>query len=339
MEQYLYLFFGTVCVFLLPLLVIKLILIPLGKTSNQSSFLKDFFIPKVKTPAILLIFSLLSYKYFLLFIDLSEDVYQLVISIFKITTIISIFWFFHRLISYFKNKAQNSKIKLDTGFIFVFLHILILIVSILIIADIVGFNINSLLTFGGIGGAAISFAARDTLSNIINAFTISIDKPFVEGEEINIKEKNIEGIVEKIGWRMVHIVTYEKFPVYIPNSMFSNLIVHNISRTSHRRFQQYIRISYKEANDLYIISDKLKELIKEKKYIDQKQAYIVSIDYIAKGVCELFIRVFMFFYNLRNFCECKENFMIDVNQLINNYATSIHKDIIMDSQIENIMNN
>ena len=44
---------------------------------------------------------------------------------------------------------------------------------------------------------------------------IYTDRPFSVGDWVKSPDKNIEGIVEDIGWRMTKIRTFEKRPLYV----------------------------------------------------------------------------------------------------------------------------
>jgi MscS family membrane protein len=65
------------------------------------------------------------------------------------------------------------------------------LIKILIIASIVlgvaqyfGFSISGLLTFGGVGGIVMGFAAKDMLSNIFGGLMLQMDRPFSTGDWI-----------------------------------------------------------------------------------------------------------------------------------------------------------
>jgi len=62
-----------------------------------------------------------------------------------------------------------------------------------------GFSIAGALTFGGIGGIAIGFAAKDMLSNFFGGLMIYLDRPFKTGDWIRSPDREIEGVVEEIG--------------------------------------------------------------------------------------------------------------------------------------------
>ena len=98
-----------------------------------------------------------------------------------------------------------------------------------------GYSISGVLAFGGIGGIAVGFAAKDLLANFFGGLMIYLDRPFSVGDWIRSPDKNIEGTVEEIGWRLTRIRTFDKRPLYVPNSTFTQISVENPSRMLNRR--------------------------------------------------------------------------------------------------------
>lgn len=97
---------------------------------------------------------------------------------------------------------------------------------------IMGFNLNSLLAIGSIGGAAIAFASQDLLSNFFGAIIIHLDKPFALGDSIEIGS-DIKGKISSIGWRMTNIINQEHHSVYVPNSIFTKKAIKNLSHINN----------------------------------------------------------------------------------------------------------
>jgi MscS family membrane protein len=103
-----------------------------------------------------------------------------------------------------------------------------------------GVSVSGVLAAGGIGGIAIGFAAKDMLANFFGAFIIYFDKPFKVGDWIRSPDQEIEGTVEDIGWRITTIRTFDMRPLYVPNSVFSNISVETPSRMTHRRIYETV---------------------------------------------------------------------------------------------------
>ncbi|MGB1190669.1 MAG: mechanosensitive ion channel family protein, partial [Pseudomonadales bacterium] len=110
------------------------------------------------------------------------------------------------------------------------LRISLFITAALMTMQTMGLSITGVLTFGGIGGIAVGFAAQDLLANLFGGLVIYLDRPFKVGDWIRSPDREIEGTVIKIGWRLTEIRTFSQRPLYIPNSTFSKIALENPSR-------------------------------------------------------------------------------------------------------------
>ncbi|CAN0865320.1 Mechanosensitive ion channel protein 1, mitochondrial [Linum grandiflorum] len=87
-------------------------------------------------------------------------------------------------------------------------------------AEASGVAVQSILTVGGIGGVATAFAARDVLGNVLSGLSMQASQPFSLGD--TIKAGTIEGQVVEMGLTTTRLLNSEKFPVIVPNSLFSS---------------------------------------------------------------------------------------------------------------------
>lgn len=91
------------------------------------------------------------------------------------------------------------------------------LITIIIILNVFGQNITSLLAILGIGSLAIGLAAQDTITNIIAGYTIMIDRPFRIGDRIKLQSGE-EGDVYEIGVRSTKILDFDNNLIVIPNT-------------------------------------------------------------------------------------------------------------------------
>ncbi len=121
-----------------------------------------------------------------------------------------------------------------------------------------GINIAIFAAFLGIGGLAISLAARDTIADAISGFILLIDQPFRIGDRIEIQEVGTWGDVVNIGLRTTSIRTRDNRMVIVPNSILSsNQVVNYTFPDPYYRIQTHVGIAY--GTDI----EKLRTLIKE----------------------------------------------------------------------------
>ena len=156
-------------------------------------------------------------------------------------------------------------------------RIITIVIAVLIAAQTMGFKIGGLLTLGGVGGLAVGFAAKDLLANFFGGLTIYLDRPFGVGEWIRSPDKSIEGTVEYISWRHTRIRAFNKNPIYVPNSVFTTIVVENPSRMSHRRIKETIGLRYDDFAVVGAVVADVKAMLQQHPGIDPKQTLIVNL--------------------------------------------------------------
>jgi small-conductance mechanosensitive channel len=108
-----------------------------------------------------------------------------------------------------------------------------------------GVNIVGLAAVLGIGGLAISLAAKDTIADAIAGFIILVDRPFRIGDRIEIQGAGTWGDVIEIGLRTTRIRTRDNRMVIVPNSIVGQNQVINYSYPDPRyRIQTHVGIAY-----------------------------------------------------------------------------------------------
>lgn len=168
----------------------------------------------------------------------------------------------------------------------------VLITALLMMLQSLGFSIAGVLAFGGLGGLAVGFAARDMLANFFGALMIFLDRPFAVGDWIRSPDKDIEGTVEEIGWRLTRIRTFDQRPLYVPNAAFSTLSVENPSRMRNRRIYETIGIRYDDLAVLPQIVADVRQMLREHPDIDTERTLIVNL--LHFGASSLDIMVYTF---------------------------------------------
>jgi MscS family membrane protein len=82
-------------------------------------------------------------------------------------------------------------------------------------------DVTAWLASAGIVGLALSFAAKDTLSNLFAGVSIIIDAPYKAGDFI-ILESGERGLVTDIGLRSTRILTRDDVEITVPNGIIGN---------------------------------------------------------------------------------------------------------------------
>jgi len=196
------------------------------------------------------------------------------------------------------------------------LRVSVVITAFLVLLQTLGYSISGVLAFGGIGGIAVGFAARDLLANFFGGLMIYMDRPFDVGDWIRSPDKEIEGTVENIGWRLTRIRTFDKRPLYVPNAIFTSISVENPSRMTHRRIKETIGIRYDDAGKMRDIISAVKEMLQNHDEIDSNQTLIVNFNEFAPSSLDFFIYTFTKTTNWIKFHEVKEDVMLKIIDII-----------------------
>jgi MscS family membrane protein len=192
----------------------------------------------------------------------------------------------------------------------------VIITALLIAMQLMGYSVSGLLAFGGIGGIAVGFAAKDLLANFFGGLMIYLDRPFSVGDWIRSPDKEIEGTVEDVGWRLTRIRTFDKRPLYIPNSVFASISVENPSRMTNRRIYETVGIRYSDINSMDTIIDQVIEMLRGHEDIDNDQTMIVNFNQFSASSLDFFIYTFTKTTNWVEFHKIKQNVLLQVASII-----------------------
>lgn len=248
----------------------------------------------------------------------------------QLTFIVLIMFFFVKFISLAETKFLErveadpapEEARLDSTTLHALAKLLrlsVVISAALIALPTVGIEITALLAFGGVGGLAVGFAAQDLLSNFFGGLMIYLDRPFAIGDWIRSPDRDIEGTVESIGWRLTIVRTFDKRPLYVPNAIFNTLAVENPSRMSNRRIYETIGIRYQDANKMGAIVGDVKTMLLAHSEIDTEQTLIVNLNSYAPSSLDFFIYTFTRTTDWIRFHEIKQDVMLKVIDIVHSH--------------------
>ena len=195
----------------------------------------------------------------------------------------------------------------------------VVISAVLVALPTLGIEITALLAFGGVGGIAVGFAAQDLLSNFFGGLMIYLDRPFAIGDWIRSPDREIEGTVESIGWRLTVVRTFDKRPLYVPNSVFAKLALENPSRMTNRRIYETIGIRYKDASKMGQIVRDVHAMLQEHEEVDQDQTLIVNFNGYGKSSLDFFVYTFTKTTNWVKFHEIKQDVMLHIIRIVHEH--------------------
>jgi len=198
-----------------------------------------------------------------------------------------------------------------------------LVVAILMAAQTLGFQITGLLALGGVGGIAVGFAAKDLLANFFGGLTIYLDRPFSVGEWIRSPDKSLEGTVEYISWRHTRIRAFNKNPIYVPNAVFTSIVVENPSRMSHRRIKETIGLRYDDFAVVPQVVDDIRAMLQAHPDIDSTQTLIVNFTQFGASSLDLMIYTFTRTTVWVTYHEIKQDVLLKIGEIIERHGAQI----------------
>ena len=303
------------------------------KTTNTSNLWDDAVIEAGRKPLLLFVWVVgvsLAAEVIELSTNTPNDIFQYTGLARQIAIIVLLMMFLVKLISkieqnIIKNKALKD-VNADEVTVRVLgrlLRISVLITGTLVVLQTLGISISGVLAFGGIGGVAVGFAAKDLLANFFGGLMIYLDRPFSIGDWVSSPDRNIEGTVEDIGWRLTKIRTFDKRPLYIPNSMFNTIIVENPSRMSNRRIYETIGLRYCDSAKMGDIVDAVKTMLLNHEEIDSTQTLIVNFDAMAASSLDFFVYTFTKTTEWVRFHEIKQDVLLKIIAIIHDHDADI----------------
>lgn len=220
-------------------------------------------------------------------------------------------------------RMSSRKKKIDVGTVHAvgqITRIFIVIIAVIMVLQIYGIPIAGLLAFGGIGGIALGFAAKDTLANFFGGFMIYFDRPFTVGDWIYSPDKNIEGTVESVGWRLTRIRGFDKRPIYVPNSVFSVIAVVNASRMTHRRIKADVGVRYADASKIPLITADIEKMLKEHPEIDSEQTCFVKFHQFADSSLNLQVYTFTKTTDWLKFMSAQQDVYLKIIEVVEKHG-------------------
>ncbi len=263
------------------------------------------------------------------FTRFGQDVSDLIEHGYDTAMILMMLWFLRRLIygveasmladGVAKASTDRAAIRATAKLV----RIVLWVVAGLMILQSLNVSVSGLLAFGGVGGIAVGFAAKDMLANFFGALVIYFDRPFTVGDWIRSPDKEIEGTVEDIGWRLTRIRTFSQRPLYVPNALFSQISVENPSRMYNRRIYETIGIRYEDGDKMAAIVADVRTMLREHPEIDLNRTLIVNFVSFGPSSLDFFVYTFTRTTLWVRFHEIKQDILLRILGIIHSHGADV----------------
>lgn len=259
-----------------------------------------------------------------------------------IGSILAFAWFLLRwkknLVEYMTIRSKQHQLDLDNTKIDVLdklFTLVIIFVSLLLLLEVTGSSLNTLIAFGGIGGLAIAFASQEMVSNFFAGFMIYVTQPFSKGDIVSLPERKVEGTVEEIGWYMTQLRSPDKKPIYLPNAIFSKAVLMNPSRINCRQFKEIISVRYEDRDTLPKLMERLTQMLKEHPSISHQNTILVTLHAFGNYSLDLQISAYSYVLDNDAFATVRSDLLFKIATIVEesgaefatqSYIVTLHKD-------------
>jgi MscS family membrane protein len=161
-----------------------------------------------------------------------------------------------------------------------------------------GVSTTAVATMLGGAGIGIGFGTQQVSQNFLSGLMLYFTRPFSVGDWIQlpiwsgVETSTLQGTVERIGWYHTRIVTLDRRPLSIPNSVFATTPIENPGRMYNRQIKASISLRYEDLPRIEAIAEAVNELLHNHPDIDTKQMVLVSFNEWASSSINLLVYCF-----------------------------------------------
>lgn len=215
----------------------------------------------------------------------------------KFLACLSAVWGAYRLVDlvgvFLRNRASATASKLDDALIPLVtktFKVLVTVMGVVFIADNLDIDVSSLIAGLGLGGLAFALAAKDVAGNLFGSVTVLLDQTFTVGDWVVIGD--VEGTVERIGFRSTRIRTFYNSLVSVPNSALITANVDNMGARAYRRLSCKFGIAYDTSPErIESFCEGIRELVREHPYM-RKDNFHVYLNGLGAASLDILVYVF-----------------------------------------------
>ncbi|KAL0712357.1 hypothetical protein Bca4012_019335 [Brassica carinata] len=245
----------------------------------------------------------------------------------KGAVILSLVWFLHRWKTNVITRVLSSKsvAGLDREKILTLDKVSsvgLFAIGLMASAEACGIAVQSILTVGGVGGVATAFAARDILGNVLSGLSMQFSRPFSMGD--TIKAGTVEGQVVEMGLTTTSLLNAEKFPVLVPNSLFSSQVIVNKSRAQWRAIASKIPLQIDDLDKIPQISEEIKETLRANpKVFLGKEAPHCYLSRVEKSFAELTVGCNLKYMGKEELYATQQEVLLESVKIIKKHGASL----------------
>lgn len=121
--------------------------------------------------------------------------------------------------------------------------------------------VTAILAGSGILAVALSFAAQESVGNLVSGVFLSIFRPFDVGDRIQIHAQEITGYIEDITLRHTVIRTVLGTRLIVPNSLMGSAVVENTNFREGEPTRNFVDVQVSYDSDLALAKRLMEEVV------------------------------------------------------------------------------
>ena len=168
-----------------------------------------------------------------------------------------------------------------------FVSIALYVLLAIIIVNIMGVPMASVITILASAGVAIGMAMQGTLGNIASGIVLMLFKPFRLGDYVSIG--TVEGTVKELNLFYTVFVTLDNRRVTVPNSTMMNANIIDVSAEENRRVDLYFTCD--RIEDQVLVIQLLNEEVEKTDRMLKEPEPFVSLDEITDTSLRFVVKV------------------------------------------------
>ena len=122
------------------------------------------------------------------------------------------------------------------------------ILALMILENVTGIEVNTLVASLGITGVAVALAVQNILGDLFGSLSITLDRPFVIGDFITVND--FSGTVEHIGLKSTRVRSLSGEQLIFANSDLLNSRIRNYKRMERRRVVFTLNLIYRTSPEM-----------------------------------------------------------------------------------------
>ncbi len=152
---------------------------------------------------------------------------------------------------------------------------------------------------------------------------VFMDRPFSVGDWVRSPDRDIEGVVDRIGWRVTTIIKFDRRPLYVPNATFTTITVENPSRMTHRRISEHVGVRYDDFGQVRDIVEAIRQMLQSHADIASEETLIVHFNRFGTSSLDIMVYCFTRTTQWIEYHRVREDVLLAIGEIIETHGAEI----------------